>query len=63
MMPLIAPDQPPNRHLDLPAHPKVLPRARRFLQDVIDDLAWDDRQDDIQITVGGILQNIVRHAV
>lgn len=55
--------QPPNRHLDLPAHPTALPKARRFLQDIIDDLAWDHRRDDIQIAVGEILQNIVRHAV
>ena len=30
MMPPMAPYQPPNRYLDLPAHPLALPKAQRF---------------------------------
>lgn len=55
--------QPQINHIDLPAHPTALPKARRFLQDMIDHFNWGDRRDDIQIAVGEVLQNIVRHAV
>ena len=47
---------------ELPARPTALPKARRFIDDILSQCGWNNKRDDIQIAIGEVLQNIIRHA-
>lgn len=47
---------------ELPARPTALPKARRFIDDILSQCGWNNKRDDIQVAIGEVLQNIIRHA-
>ena len=43
------------------ANPKALEESRRFLAQMLDEIGWSSREIDLQLAIGEVMQNIVRH--
>ena len=41
--------------------PKVLEESRQFLSEVIADIGWQDREIDLQLAIGEVMQNVIRY--
>jgi len=41
--------------------PKVLEESRQFLGEVIADIGWQDREIDLQLAIGEVMQNVIRY--
>ena len=41
--------------------PTALEESRRFLSDVLAQIGWADREIDLQLAIGEVMQNVVRY--